>query len=92
MVADYTQWALSRLKLVNARLESAEYLCADRFTAADIAVGYALYLGRFTGLAEHYKPQTAAYVDRLTARPAFRRARAPGRPLPGVRDAVRPDP
>jgi glutathione S-transferase len=84
VVADYTQWALSRLKLVNARLEQAEYLCAGRFTAADIAVGYALFLGRTTGLAPHYKPQTAAYLDRLMARPAFQRARAPGSPLPGM--------
>ena len=82
VVADYTQWALSRLKLVNARLETAEYLTAGRFTAADIAVGYALFLGQSTGLAAHYKPQTAAYLARLTARPAFRRARAPGTPLP----------
>lgn len=82
VVADYTQWALSRLKLVNARLEQAEYLCADRFTAADIAVGYALFLGETTGLAPHYKPQTAAYLARLTSRPAFARARQPGTPLP----------
>lgn len=73
VVADYTQWYLSRLKLVNARLEQAEYLCADRFTAADIAVGYALYLGESLGLAEHYKPQTKAYLDRLKARDAFQR-------------------
>lgn len=82
VVADYTQWALSRLKLVNARLESAEYLCAGRFTAADIAVGYALYLGEVTGLAPHFKPQTAAYLERLKSRPAFQRAREPGTPLP----------
>jgi glutathione S-transferase len=84
VVADYTQWALSRLKLVNARLEQADHLCADRFTAADIAVGYALFLGRITGLAPHYKPQTAAWLDRLMARPAFQRAQSPGSPLPGV--------
>jgi glutathione S-transferase len=82
VVADYTQWALSRLKLVNARLETQDYLCAGRFTAADIAVGYALFLGEATGLAPHYKPQTAAYLARLKARPAFQRARAPGNPLP----------
>lgn len=82
-VEDYTQWALSRLKLVNARLESEEFLCAGRFTAADIAVGYALYLGEFSGIAPHYKPQTAAYLARLKARSAFRRAQAPGQPTFG---------
>jgi glutathione S-transferase len=78
VVADYTQWYLARLKLVNLRLEQAEWLCADRFTAADIAVGYALYLGEILGLAEHYKPQTRAYLDRLTARAGFQRANAQG--------------
>lgn len=84
VVEDYTQWALSRLKLVNARLETQEYLCAGRFTVADIAVGYALYLGEITGIAPHYKPQTAAYLARLKARPAFQRAREPGSPLFGA--------
>lgn len=84
VVEDYTQWALSRLKLVNARLETQDYLCAGRFTVADIAVGYALYLGEFTGIAPHLKPQTAAYLARLKARPAFQRAREPGAPLFGA--------
>jgi glutathione S-transferase len=78
VVADYTQWYLSRLKLVNARVEHSEWLCADRFSAADIAVGYALYLGETIGLAEHYKPQTRAYLERLKARPAFQRAASHG--------------
>ncbi|WP_370204869.1 glutathione S-transferase family protein, partial [Pararhodobacter marinus] len=58
VVEDYTQWFFSRLKLVNARLDGAEYLCAGRFTAADIAVGYALYLADVIGLGAHLKPQT----------------------------------
>ena len=78
---DYTQWYLSRLKLVNARVETQELLCAGRFTAADIAVGYALYLGDLIGIGQHYKPQTRAYLDRLTARPGFQRANAHGTPL-----------
>lgn len=79
VVEDYTQWALSRLKLVNARVAEHEWLCAGRFTSADIAVGYALFLGEFTGLAPHYKPQTQEYLARLKARPAFMRARAHGK-------------
>ena len=84
IVEDYTRWYLARLKLVNARLDGAEWLVADRFTAADIAIGYALHLGRVIGLAEHYKPQTTAYLERLSARPAFRRALAHGSDLPGL--------
>ncbi|MFN4101201.1 MAG: glutathione S-transferase family protein, partial [Pararhodobacter sp.] len=78
---DYTQWFFSRLKLVNTRLETADYLAADRFTVADIAVGYALYLADVIGLGAHLKPQTRAYLDRLTARPAFQRANVHGKPL-----------
>jgi len=78
VVADYTQWYLARLKLVNARIEGQDWLCAGRFTGADIAVGYALYLGEVIGLAEHYKPQTRAYLDRLKARDGFQRAVALG--------------
>lgn len=81
VVEDYTQWFLARLKLVNQRLESEDFLCAGRFTAADIAVGYALLLGELIGIAPHYKPQTAAYLDRLKARPALARARSHGTPL-----------
>jgi glutathione S-transferase len=84
VVEDYTQWFFARLKLVNARLEAEEYLCAGRFTAADVAVGYALYLADVIGLGAHLKPQTRAWLDRLTARPAFQRANAHGAPLPGV--------
>jgi Glutathione S-transferase len=80
---DYTQWFFSRLRLVNARVETHDYLAADRFTAADIAVGYALYLADTIGLGAHLKPQTRAYLDRLTARAGFQRANAQGGPLLG---------
>lgn len=84
VVEDYSHWFLARLKLLNAHIEGREWLCDNRFTVADIAVGYALYLGEVIGLAQHYKPQTAAYLERLKARPAFQRANAHGAPLPGV--------
>ncbi|WP_068304337.1 glutathione S-transferase family protein [Pararhodobacter sp. CCB-MM2] len=83
VVDDYTQWFFSRLKLVNARLEGHEYLCADRFTAADITVGYALYLTELIGLGAHLKPQTRAYLERLMERPGFQRANDQGQPLLG---------
>ena len=49
---------------------------AGRFTMADIAEGYALYLGEMTGAATDYTPQTQAYLQRLKARDGFRRALA----------------
>ena len=72
---DYTVWYLSRLRSVEAALEDREFLCAGRFTMADIAVHYALFLGETLGLAERYKPRSRDYLERLKERPALRKAR-----------------
>ena len=72
---DYTVWYLSRLRSVEAALEDREFLCAGRFTMADIAVHYALFLGETLGLAERYKPRSRDYLERLKDRPALQRAR-----------------
>jgi glutathione S-transferase len=71
---DYTQWFFSRLKSVERATADREYLCADRFTIADICVGYALYLADTLGLREGFKPNTEKYYARLAERPAFKRA------------------
>ncbi|MDG1732078.1 MAG: glutathione S-transferase family protein [Thalassotalea sp.] len=68
---DYALWFLARLKRLNTHLTEHDYLSANKFTIADIAVGYALYLGELLGLSLHYKPQTLAYLNRLKARPSF---------------------
>jgi glutathione S-transferase len=74
-VEDYSVWYLSRLRSVETALEDGRaFLCADRFTMADIAVHYALYLGRSLGLDARYKPHCLRYLDALTERPAFQRA------------------
>ncbi|MDP4640318.1 MAG: glutathione S-transferase family protein [Pseudomonadales bacterium] len=76
VVADYTQWFYSRLRAVEAALEGCDYLLGERFTMADIAVGYAVFLGSSLGIDGKYKPNTRAYLERLLARPALQRARA----------------
>ena len=75
VVADYTQWYYSRLRAVEQTLEGRPYLLGERFTVADIAVGYAVFLGTSLGLDEKYKSNTRAYLERLMARPSFQRAR-----------------
>lgn len=75
-VEDYSIWYLSRLRSVEAAVADNEFLCADRFTIADITVGFALLFGKTLGLSERYKPNTLAYLERLMARPAFQRANA----------------
>lgn len=83
---DYAKWFIARLRRLDEHLQAHEYLVDNRFTIADIAVSYALYLGRVLKLDERYQPQTAAYLERLMERPAFKRADAQGEPLqlPGM--------
>jgi glutathione S-transferase len=76
VVEDYSRWFLSRLKTLTPRLEQNEFLCAGRFTAADISVGYALLLAEQLGLHTSFTPAVAAYWQRLRQRPAFLRAQA----------------
>lgn len=70
---DYTQWYLSRLRSVERGLQGREFLCAGRFTLADICVGFAVYLGRILELDYKFGPATVDWLARITARPAFGR-------------------
>ncbi|OGB19550.1 MAG: glutathione S-transferase [Burkholderiales bacterium RIFCSPLOWO2_12_67_14] len=74
VAADYARWFLARLRAVDAAVQHNEHLCARRFTAADVAVGYALVLAGHLGLDAQFPPAVAAYWQRLQERPAFRRA------------------
>src|SRR6202022_252456 len=55
-------------------IAQAETLCAGRFTAADIVIGYALRLADNIGLAKDFGPNVAAYWQRLQARDGYKRA------------------
>ena len=72
----YAKWFHKRLIKVEERLANREYLCADRFTVADICVGYALILAESVGLDQGVPESLKAYRERLTARPAYQRALA----------------
>ncbi|WP_245228521.1 glutathione S-transferase family protein [Pontixanthobacter sp. CEM42] len=67
----YARWFGKRLIKVEERLDEREFLCADRFTVADICVGYALYLANRIGLAEYLNPRLVEYLDLLTNRAGF---------------------
>ena len=75
-VEDYRRWFYGRLRAVDAAVKEQDYLVAKRFTAADIAVGFALYLAKVIGIDGEFSPAVRAYLDRLTARDAFKRANA----------------
>lgn len=68
---DYRNWYLARLRLLDSHIEHRQYLCDERFTIADIAIGYALYLGDLNGFAGGYTQQVRDYLARLVERPAF---------------------
>jgi glutathione S-transferase len=76
VATDYSKWFLGRLRAVEAAVGRAENLCAGRFTAADITVGYALRLAERIGLAKDFGPNVAAWWQRLRARDGYRRALA----------------
>ncbi len=74
VAADYAKWFHGRLRGVEAALAARDYLCAGRFTAADISVGYALMLARDLRLDGEFTPGIAAYWARLQTRDGFKRA------------------
>lgn len=76
VVEDYRRWFLARLRAVDTALQTHAFLCAGRFTAADVAVGYALMLAEHLGLDAQFTPAVAAYWARLQPRPAFQKAMA----------------
>lgn len=74
--SDYTQWFLSRLRHITRALADREWLCAGRFTMADLCVGYSLLLARTVNLEHKFSPEISAYWDRVSTRPAFLAAKA----------------
>jgi glutathione S-transferase len=74
VAGDYAKWFFGRLRAVEAAVGAADTLCAGRFTAADIVIGYALRLAETIGLAQEFGPHVTAYWQRLQQREGYRRA------------------
>jgi glutathione S-transferase len=74
VATDYAKWFFGRLRGLEATLGNSDTVCAGRFTAADISVGYALLLAQRIGLSKDFGPGVAAYWQRLQARDGFHRA------------------
>lgn len=66
-------WMNERLGQLNTVLEGRDWLLGDRFSAADILMTEALRVVRDEDVLTDY-PALTAYLDRATARPAFRKA------------------
>ncbi len=74
VVEDYSRWFLARLRTLEPVLAESPYLCAGRFTAADVSVGYALLLAQHLGLSSKFTPEVQNYWQRLQKRAAYVRA------------------
>ena len=70
----YFKWYLARLVKIENGLEGHEFLCGDRFTIADVNVGYALYLTKAIRRDAELTPNAKAYLDRMCARDGFQSA------------------
>ncbi|GGD78427.1 glutathione S-transferase family protein [Caballeronia grimmiae] len=71
VVEDYAKWFHARLRTLAPLLERQDFLCAGRFTAADISVGYALMLAEHLGLSDRFAEPIARYWSRLREREGF---------------------
>lgn len=70
---DYEIWFRARLRAIERVMASREYLC-ERFTAADVSVGYALKLAQRLGFTFDGFDATRAYWERLQRREGYLRA------------------
>jgi glutathione S-transferase len=70
---DYRIWFLSRLKAA-ASMCGERYVCADRFTMADISFSYALLLATTLGLQNDFPAKLVPYWEGLQRRQGFKRA------------------
>lgn len=70
VVKDRTEHLCARLALVDRALAGSEYLLAEGFSVADIAIGHSLVWLKMHDLLG-LQPRLGAYLDRLATRPAF---------------------
>lgn len=68
------------LDYINSHMEGREFLVGDSLTGADVNMEYLLELGNLVGLLAP-RPHAKAYLDRLMARDAYKKAIEIGGPL-----------
>lgn len=73
-VEDYARWYLGRVRGVEAVVTKERYICAGRFTVADISIGYAFMFSENLGLFAQLPEVVQRYWQRLKERDGFQRA------------------
>ena len=72
---DYRIWFLARWRCVDAALQDGRrFLCAGRFTNADIVIAWTLFFAIRLGIDEAATPAVQKWYEHVTDRPAFREA------------------
>jgi len=69
-----TGWLHSRLTHLETVLENRDWLAAGRFTVADLLMADVLRVEKIRAFGT--RPATESYIERVTSRPAFRKAHA----------------
>ena len=67
------EFVKKRLSAFSKRLGDKPFLDGDRFTAGDLMMSTVLRILKYTDIVSR-DPRLAAYIERCTARPAFKRA------------------
>lgn len=78
---DYKKWFLSRLRAASS-LTGPEFVCANRFTMADISFAYALLLAASLGMEDSFPDKLKPYWAAMQARDGFKRAKDKQRAAP----------
>lgn len=73
---DYRRWFLARMRCVEEATADRQFLCANRFTIADVCISYAIHLANSLGIDEVFTPNVKRYWDSIIERPAYQRAAA----------------
>lgn len=69
-----TDWFVDRLNTVENILKQREWFAADRFTVADLLMADVLRVAKVRAFGD--RPATESYLNRVTNRPAFKKAHA----------------
>ena len=70
----------NNLDFMEATLGKSSWFCGDQFTAADIQMSFAVEAAEVRTNLEDGYPKLAAFLQRIRARPAYRKALEKGGP------------
>ncbi len=62
--------------IIERALQGSDYIVNDRFTVADIMLGFAMPIAQYAGFVDDSTPNCLSYLERMTSRPAYQRAMA----------------